>query len=118
MSELTDLLKRASEYAEAIESKGISIISAGADLTPAQIALHVNSGHRHLAAEALAAITTEDARPSKIDQPNWRSFEIDDPSRITLKQVNELFESIGLKPRFVGHVPPELKRGDVTERLV
>jgi hypothetical protein len=45
-------------------------------------------------------------------------FEIDDPSRITLKQVNELFESIGLKPRFVGHVPPELKRGDVTERLV
>ncbi len=45
-------------------------------------------------------------------------FEIDDPSKITLRQVSDLFETIGLQPRFVGHVPPELKRGDVTERLV
>ena len=44
-------------------------------------------------------------------------FEIDDPDRITLKQINDLFENIGLAPRFVGQIPEELKRGDLTDRL-
>lgn len=45
-------------------------------------------------------------------------FEIDDPNKITLKQVNDLFENIGLEPRFVGQIPPEIKRGDKTDRLI
>ena len=45
-------------------------------------------------------------------------FEIDDASKITLKQFDELFANIGLQPRFVGQIPQELRRGDVTERLV
>lgn len=45
-------------------------------------------------------------------------FEIDDPAKVTLKQFTELFENIGLVPRLVGTVPPELRRGDVTDRLV
>ncbi len=45
-------------------------------------------------------------------------FEIDDPTKISLRQVSELFESIGLQPRFVGQVPSELRSGDVTDRLV
>lgn len=45
-------------------------------------------------------------------------FEIDDPDKITLRQVNDLFEHIGLKPRFVGSMPEAMKRGDVTEKLV
>lgn len=55
----------------------------------------------------------------KVDAPHdMVYFEIDDPTKITLRQVSELFESIGLQPRFVGQVPTDLKRGDVTERLV
>lgn len=55
----------------------------------------------------------------KIDAPHEMVyFEIDDPNRVTVKQINDLFENIGLQPRFVGQLPPELKRGDVTERLV
>ena len=55
----------------------------------------------------------------KVDAPHdMVYFEFDDPSKMTLKQVSDLFENIGLQPRFVGQVPPELKRGDVTERLV
>jgi hypothetical protein len=45
-------------------------------------------------------------------------FEIDDPDKITLKQINDLFENIGLKPRFVGQIPEEMKRGDITDKLV
>jgi hypothetical protein len=44
-------------------------------------------------------------------------FEIEDPEKITLRQVNDLFENIGLQPRFVGQIPDELKRGDITDRL-
>ncbi len=55
----------------------------------------------------------------KVDAPHdMVYFEIEDPTKITLHQVSELFESIGLQPRFVGQVPAELKRGDVTDRLV
>lgn len=55
----------------------------------------------------------------KIDIPHdMVYFEIDDPSKITLRQIHNLFENIGLEPRFVGQIPPELKRGDVTDRLV
>ena len=45
-------------------------------------------------------------------------FEIDDPEKITLRQVNDLFEHIGLKARFIGQIPEALKRGDITEKLV
>ena len=44
-------------------------------------------------------------------------FEIDDPDKITLRQVHDLFENIGLKPRFVGQIPDAMKRGDVTDKL-
>ena len=46
------------------------------------------------------------------------AFEIDDPQRITLTQINDIFEHIGLAPRFVGHAPKEMKQGNVTEKLV
>ena len=45
-------------------------------------------------------------------------FEVDDPAKVTLKQFTDLFENIGLVPRFVGQISPEIRRGDVTQRLV
>lgn len=55
----------------------------------------------------------------KVDAPHdMVYFEIDDPNRITLKQINDIFEHIGLQPRFVGQIPGEMKQGTVTERLV
>jgi len=55
----------------------------------------------------------------KVDAPHEMVyFEIDDPAKITLKQVNDLFENIGLQPRFVGQIPAELKSGHITDRLV
>lgn len=55
----------------------------------------------------------------KVDAPHdMVYFEIDDPTKITLKQITEIFESIGLVPRLVGTIPPTLRRGDVTDRLV
>jgi hypothetical protein len=55
----------------------------------------------------------------KVDAPHdMVYFEIDDPSKITLRQVTDIFENIGLLPRLVGTIPPEIRRGDVTERLV
>ncbi len=55
----------------------------------------------------------------KIDAPHdMVYFEIDDPQRITLTQINDIFEHIGLAPRFVGHMPKEMKQGNVTEKLV
>lgn len=44
-------------------------------------------------------------------------FEIDNPAKVTLKQVQDLFDKIDLEARFVGQLPQELRRGDVTERL-
>ena len=44
-------------------------------------------------------------------------FEIDDVERINLTQLNNIFEHIGLKPRFVGQLPEDMKQGDVTDRL-
>ena len=40
-------------------------------------------------------------------------FEIADPSRISLRQITELFDDIGLAPRLVGALPPEIRRDDV-----
>jgi hypothetical protein len=55
----------------------------------------------------------------KVDAPHEMVyFEIDDPKKITLRQVNDLFESIGLRPKFVGQIPPEMRAGDVTDKLV
>jgi len=55
----------------------------------------------------------------KVDAPHdMVYFEIDDPRRITLKQVNDIFEHIGLQPRFVGQIPEEMKHGSVTDKLV
>jgi hypothetical protein len=52
----------------------------------------------------------------KVDGPHdMVYFEIDDPSKITLKQVTDIFENIGLLPRLVGTIPPEIDRGDVAE---
>jgi hypothetical protein len=53
----------------------------------------------------------------KVDAPHdMVYFEIDDPSRITLGQITDIFENIGLLPRLVGTIPPEIKRGDETEQ--
>ena len=55
----------------------------------------------------------------KVDAPHdMVYFEIDDPNRITLKQINDIFEHIGLQPRFVGPIPGEMKHGTVTDKLV
>jgi hypothetical protein len=55
----------------------------------------------------------------KVDAPHdMVYFEIEDPARITLRQITDIFENIGLQPRLVGTIPPEIKRGDVTERLI
>jgi hypothetical protein len=44
-------------------------------------------------------------------------FEIEDPKDVTQRQITRLFEDIGLQPRFVGQVPPELALGSDTSRL-
>lgn len=55
----------------------------------------------------------------KVDAPHdMVYFEIEDPTKITLRQVTDIFENIGLLPRLVGTIPPEIRRGNVTERLV
>lgn len=55
----------------------------------------------------------------KIDAPHdMVYFEIDDPQRITINQINDIFEHIGLQPRIIGQVPEALKREAITERLV
>lgn len=54
----------------------------------------------------------------KVDAPHEMVyFEIDDPTRITLQQINDIFEHIGLKPRFVGQIPEAMKQGNVTDKL-
>jgi len=54
----------------------------------------------------------------KVDAPHdMVYFEIDEPEKMTLRQINNLFENIGLQPRFVGHVPTELQNGSSTDRL-
>ncbi|MEI6535595.1 MAG: hypothetical protein WCN98_09670 [Verrucomicrobiaceae bacterium] len=55
----------------------------------------------------------------KVDAPHEMVyFEIDDPDRITLQQINDIFEHIGLRPRFVGQIPEAMKQGNVTDKLV
>jgi hypothetical protein len=44
-------------------------------------------------------------------------FEIDDPQEVSLKQIDLLFSNIGLRPRFVGQVPDNLRPSDQTARL-
>jgi hypothetical protein len=54
----------------------------------------------------------------KVDAPHdMVYFEIDDPSRITLGQITDIFENIGLLPRLVGTIPLDIKRGDETEQV-
>jgi len=60
----------------------------------------------------------------KVDAPHdMVYFEIDDPQRISLRQINDIFEHIGLTPRFVGQIPEAMKHGNegheghVTEKL-
>ncbi len=53
----------------------------------------------------------------KVDAPHdMVYFEIDDTSRISLQQFTDIFENIGLLPRLVGTLPPEIRRGDASER--
>lgn len=35
-------------------------------------------------------------------------FEIDDPAEVTQTQLTQVFEAIGLEPRFVGQIPVEM----------
>ena len=42
-------------------------------------------------------------------------FEVDDAEKISLRQINNLFENIGLRPRFVGHIPESVRQGDDEE---
>lgn len=35
-------------------------------------------------------------------------FEIDDPTEVTQTQLTQVFEDIGLEPRFVGQIPAEM----------
>lgn len=44
-------------------------------------------------------------------------FEIDDPQEVSLKQIDNLFGNIGLRPRFVGQIPDTLRASDQTARL-
>ncbi len=44
-------------------------------------------------------------------------FEIDDPQEVSLKQIDLLFSNIGLRPRFVGQVPDNLRPSDQTAHL-
>lgn len=55
----------------------------------------------------------------KVDAPHEMVyFEIDDPERITLQQINDIFEHIGIKPRFVGQTPEAMKQGNITDKMV
>ena len=55
----------------------------------------------------------------KVDAAHDMAYlEIDDPAKVSLKQFTSLFENIGLVPRLVGQIPPEIRPGDTTERLV
>jgi len=42
-------------------------------------------------------------------------FEIDDPKKVSLRQIDNVFTNIGLEPRFVGQLPEELEVGDNEE---
>lgn len=53
----------------------------------------------------------------KVDAPHdMVYFEIDDPDRINLTQINDIFEHIGLQPRFVGQIPEQMKQGVASEK--
>lgn len=55
----------------------------------------------------------------KIDAPHdMVYFEIDDATKVNLRQIHHLFTNIGLEPRFVGQIPPELQNGEITQRLM
>jgi hypothetical protein len=44
-------------------------------------------------------------------------FEIDKPGDINQQEIHQIFDAIGLEPRFVGQIPEELRSG-LTSRLV
>ena len=55
----------------------------------------------------------------KIDAPHEMVyFEIDDPQRITMTQINDIFEHIGLAARFIGQPPEALRQGIITDKLM
>lgn len=41
-------------------------------------------------------------------------FEIDRPGDINQMEIHQVFEAIGLVPRFVGQIPDELRTGQTT----
>lgn len=44
-------------------------------------------------------------------------FEIDRPEQVTQLEMTRIFQAIGLEPRFVGQIPPEIELGSDTCRL-
>lgn len=44
-------------------------------------------------------------------------FEIDNAEQVTQLELTRVFEAIGLEPRFVGQIPPEIELGSDTCRL-
>jgi len=44
-------------------------------------------------------------------------FEIDQPDQVTQLRLTRVFVNIGLEPRFVGQIPPEIEMGSDTSRL-
>ena len=55
----------------------------------------------------------------KVDAPHdMVYFEIDDAARFSVRQINDIFEHIGLAPHFVGQLPEELKQGHITDKLL
>jgi hypothetical protein len=53
----------------------------------------------------------------KVDAPHdMVYFEIEDPTQITLRQVTDIFDNIGLIARLVGTIPPEIDRGDMPDQ--
>jgi hypothetical protein len=44
-------------------------------------------------------------------------FEIDDAKSVTLRDIDSVFTSIGLTPRFVGQLPEELAADHETKRI-
>ncbi len=42
-------------------------------------------------------------------------FEIDKPGDLNQMEINQIFDAIGLEPRFVGQIPEELHSGGTTK---
>jgi hypothetical protein len=42
-------------------------------------------------------------------------FEIDKPGDMNQQEIHQIFDAIGLEPRFVGQIPEELRSGQTTK---